>query len=121
MEINREKGLHLVKSNCSVFPGFIENCQLTIGPGGLGIFRTIYFEPDKDGIFHAGGGDTYVAVVEFSDPVKAMAVMAYGNASQPHSSHRYDQIELAVKKKLHPVWRTKLEIEKHLEKREIFE
>jgi acyl-homoserine-lactone acylase len=98
-----------------------KNLPANGGPGGLGIFRTIYFDPDKDGIFHAVGGDTYIAAVEFSDPVKAMVVMAYGNASQPHSSHRYDQIELAVEKKLRPVWRTKPEIEKHLEKREIFE
>jgi acyl-homoserine-lactone acylase len=98
-----------------------KNLPANGGPGGLGIFRTIYFDPDKDGKFHAVAGDTFVAAVEFSDPVKAMVVMAYGNASQPHSSHRYDQIQLAVKKKLRPVWRTKSEIEKHLEKKDIFE
>jgi acyl-homoserine-lactone acylase len=47
--------------------------------------------------------------------------MPYGNACQPHSSHRYDQIQLAVEKKLRPVWRTKPEIEKHLERIEVFE
>jgi acyl-homoserine-lactone acylase len=98
-----------------------KNLPANGGPGDLGILRTMYFDPDKDGIFHAVAGDTYITAVEFSDPVKAMVVLVYGNASQPNSPHRFDQIELAVEKKLRPVWRTKPEIEKHLEKIEVFE
>ncbi len=90
------------------------------GPGRLGIFRTMYFYPDDDGTLNLISGDTYIAAVEFTNPVKAMAVLGYGNSSQPLSPHRFDQIQLVAEKKLRPAWLTKAEIEKHLEKRETF-
>ena len=58
-----------------------------------------------------GFGGTYVAVVEFSDPVRAMTLIGYGNASQPGSPHASDQLELFSRKQLRPVWRTREEIE----------
>lgn len=90
------------------------------GPGLLGIFRTMHYSPGKDGTFNLEGGDSYIAAVVFSNPVKAMVLLAYGNSSQPGSPHRGDQVELAAAKKLRPAWRTRAEIEKHLEKREVF-
>jgi acyl-homoserine-lactone acylase len=59
-------------------------------------------------------------MIEFSDPVRAMAVMSYGNASQPGSPHRTDQLPLFARKELRPVWRTREEIEAHLSAREVF-
>ena len=64
-------------------------------------------------------GDSYVAAVEFSDPVRAQAIVTYGNASQPGSPHIGDQLALAAKGELRPVWRTRAEIEAHLEAREV--
>ena len=85
------------------------------GPGEVGIFRVINFRKDKDGKFAAFGGDSYVAAIEFTNPVRAMAVLGYGNSSQPGSPHQADQLEFLTKKQLRPTWRTRQEIEAHLE------
>lgn len=90
------------------------------GPGNLGIFRVLVFEPAAGGRFVAGGGDSYVAAIEFSSPPRARALIAYGNASQPGSRHGGDQLELFARKQLRPVWRTREEIEKNLESRQKF-
>lgn len=93
------------------------------GNGGydsLGIFRVINFAPAKDGRFQAVHGDSYVAAIEFSQPVKAMAIMSYGNASQPGSPHQTDQLELVAKQQLRPVWRSRKDVEAHLEIRQVF-
>ena len=88
----------------------------------FGVFRVL--EVDFDRIF-AGerspvvGGDSYVAAVEFADPVRARVLLAYGNASQPGSPHIGDQLALAAKGELRPVWQTREEIEAHLEAREV--
>lgn len=86
----------------------------------MGTFRVVWFAPTGDGHHRAQGGDSYVAVVEFSDPVRAMALLAHGNASQPNSPHRTDQIELFARKTLRPVWRIREEIEAHLASRIVF-
>lgn len=92
------------------------------GNGGLdalGIFRVVDYEPAQEGLYHAVAGDSYVAAVEFSTPVRARALLSYGNSSQPGSPHRGDQLALFAKKELRPVWRTKAEIEANLESREV--
>jgi acyl-homoserine-lactone acylase len=93
------------------------------GNGGegdpFGIFRVTYFFPAADGKFQAVAGDTYVAAIEFGDPVRARALISYGNATQPGSTHVGDQLELYAHKELRPVWRTRAEIEANLEFREV--
>ncbi len=94
------------------------------GPGDLGIFRVVNFEDDAKATGPAKkqisiGGDSYVAVVEFTATgPRAMSLLSYGNATQPGSPHVGDQLLLFVKKQLKPVWRARAEVEKHLEKRE---
>ncbi|MEW6211115.1 MAG: acylase [Acidobacteriota bacterium] len=90
------------------------------GSGGLGIFRVVGYAPDKDGRLRAMGGDSYVAAIEFSIPVRARVVLSYGNSSQAGSSHNGDQLELFSKKEMRPAWRERREIEAHLESREAF-
>jgi acyl-homoserine-lactone acylase len=89
------------------------------GPGELGIFRVVGYEPKKEGRFAAVGGDSYVAAVEFSNPVKAQVLLSYGNATQPGSAHIGDQLELFARKQLRPAWRKRSEIEANLESREV--
>lgn len=84
-----------------------------------GIFRATFYQPAGDGLFVAGGGDTYVAAVEFADPVRARVLLTYGNATQPHSPHRYDQLELYSRKELRKAWLTRAEVEAHLESRDV--
>jgi acyl-homoserine-lactone acylase len=88
------------------------------GPGELGIFRVVGYKKDADGKFAAAGGDSYVAVIEFGPSVRAMSLVSSGNSSEQGSPHRTDQLKLFAEKKLKPVWRSRLDIEGNLEKRE---
>ncbi len=88
------------------------------GPDALGIFRNIGFAPMGGNRFRATGGDSFVMAVEFSNPPRAMTILNYGNASQPGSPHRTDQLPLAARKEMKPVWRTRAEIEAHLKLKE---
>lgn len=83
------------------------------GNGGkhdLGVFRTMYFQ-EREIISktnnYAFNGDTYVAVVEFGDSVKAEVLLSYGNATQ--SSHKFqeNQLELLSQNKLRTALLTK--------------
>jgi acyl-homoserine-lactone acylase len=86
--------------------------------GGYGTFRVIGYESAGPSRFRAVGGDSYVAAIEFSDPVRARTVIAIGNSSRSGSPHRTDQIGLAAAKQLKPVWRSRADILSHLEMRE---
>lgn len=90
------------------------------GPGGFGIFRVIGYSQDDDGLFRSTSGDSYVAIVEFTDPVRAVAVMSYGNATQAHTGHVGDQLRLLAEKEMRVIWRTRAEIEANLESRTVF-
>jgi acyl-homoserine-lactone acylase len=90
------------------------------GPNELGIFRVVTYLPVENKRFRAAGGDSYVAAIEFSNPVRAMALIGYGNASQPGSPHLTDQLPLFSRKELRPVWRARKEIEAHLKERKVF-
>jgi acyl-homoserine-lactone acylase len=90
------------------------------GPGLFGIFRVIDLAPSTDGRFQQFAGDTYIAAIEFSNPVRAKVLTTYGNATQPGSPHIGDQLPLYARNELRPVWRTRKEIEAHLESRNVF-
>jgi len=86
-----------------------------------GVFRVLgYSRKEPDGKFSATGGESWVAAIEFARPLRAVSLIGYGNASRAGSPHRTDQLALLARKELKPVWRTRAEIEKHLEKRERF-
>ncbi|HET7037585.1 MAG TPA: penicillin acylase family protein [Thermomicrobiaceae bacterium] len=87
----------------------------------LGVFRATWFWPGADDAGVAVGGTSFLAVVEFGEQARARALLCYGNASQPGSQHRGDQLSLYAAKELRPVWRERAEIEAHLEAREVIE
>jgi len=64
-------------------------------------------------------GDTYIAAIEFSQPVRAQVLTTYGNASQPNSPHIEDQLPLFARNQMRPAWRDREEIMAHLEAREV--
>lgn len=88
------------------------------GNGGrdpAGIFRAAWYEPTGEGVTRAiVGGDSFVLALEFADPIRARAVLGYGNSSQPDSPHRTDQLELFSRKETRPVWRTRSDVEANL-------
>ncbi|WP_242040364.1 acylase [Anabaena subtropica] len=90
------------------------------GNGNLGIFRVLYFVPTENDRFQPVAGDSYVAAIEFSQPVKAMALTSYGNSSQPGSPHTEQQLQMFARQELRPVWRSPQEIKAHLQERKVF-
>jgi acyl-homoserine-lactone acylase len=64
-------------------------------------------------------GDTWIAVVEFGETATAHLLLSYGNASQPGSPHRGDQLPLLARGELRPAWRTRAEIDANLTAREV--
>jgi acyl-homoserine-lactone acylase len=90
------------------------------GPAVLGIFRVTDYSREGATRYRASFGDSYVGVVEFSNPIRAMSLIGYGNASRTGSPHRVDQLPLYSRKELKPVWRTRADVEAHTERREKF-
>lgn len=94
------------------------------GNGGseqLGIFRTVYFDPDPKQSgkkSNAVAGDSYVAITEFGKSVRAQVLLSYGNATQPGSTHIGDQLKILSQKKLRPALLNKAGVLQHLEKQE---
>ncbi len=85
------------------------------GPGDpYGLFRVTVYRPIKNNRYAAVGGDSFQAIIEFGDPLQAMASIGYGNASQEGSPHRTDQVKFYSQKKLRPIWRSRSEIESNL-------
>jgi acyl-homoserine-lactone acylase len=91
------------------------------GAGGeYGVYHVVGYSDTKDGRFMVEGGTGFVALVEFSSPVRAMTQLGYGNASRAGSPHRTDQLTLFAEKRLKPAWRTRAEVLAHLERAEKF-
>ena len=86
-------------------------------PSELGAIRTIGVGPFKNGTVEAVRGDTFYAVIEYSVPQRAEVLLNYGNWSKKGSTHIDDQLPLASRKQMRPMWRTKAEIEPNLERR----
>lgn len=87
----------------------------------FGVFRATWYERAENFRYQAFGGDSFVLAVEFSDPITARVVLPYGNASQPGSPHRTDQLAFFSRKELRPVWRTRAEIQENLEARKVWD
>ena len=86
--------------------------------GAYGVFSVVDYQPAANNRYRAVGGDSYEAVIEFSSPVRAVSLVAYGNASRTGSPHRTDQLPLFSRKQFKPVWRTRADVAAHLERRE---
>jgi acyl-homoserine-lactone acylase len=89
-------------------------------PSLMGAIRTVGPGPFVDGKAAGVTGDTYFAVIEFSTPVHAEALLGYGNWSKVGSRHVDDQLPLFSQKQMRPVWRVRKEIEANLESRRIW-
>ena len=87
------------------------------GAGGeYGLFRVVNFAPLPDGKRVASGGDGWVMAIEFSKPVRAYSVLAYGETSNRASRHSTDQARLFAAHQFKPVWFSEEQIKAHLER-----
>ena len=94
--------------------------------GALGLFHVVQFAQAPDGKRvvgtlekgkpMVGGGDGFIFVVEFTRPLKAYSLLAYGETSNPASRHSSDQAPLFASGRLKPVWFTEAEIKANLER-----
>lgn len=84
----------------------------------LGVFREIVYELDIDGKMRSSYGDSFIAVVEFSKPMRAQVLVTYGNATQPQVFETSSQLHLSAKQQLRPAWRSQNEIESNVQFRE---
>ncbi len=88
------------------------------GFGNLGAFRVItWSSPGADGRRKPQHGETWVAMIEFSTPVRAWGLMSYGNSRQPGSTHHSDQLGLLARNEFRELWLQRSEIEANLEER----
>ena len=85
------------------------------GSGALGEFRVVGYRAQEDGTFSSYRGDSYVGIIEFSDPIRAQVLVSYGNSSQADSPHYGDQLELFAQQELRDAWITREAVEANLE------
>ena len=85
------------------------------GFGNTGVFRTITWGPMTKGERTPIHGETWVSMVEFGTPMKAVGLMSYGNSSQPGSKHSGDQLPYLATKTFRTLWTTRTEVEQHIE------
>lgn len=90
------------------------------GSDQYGIYRTIYFIPDprQPQRNQAVSGDTYVAVTEFGEKLRAGVSLSYGNASQPGHKHNGDAWKQMSSKQLREALLDKPAVLRQLEKKE---
>ena len=97
------------------------------GAGGLyGLFRVVNYVPLPDGQRvigirergqpMVGGGDGWVLAVEFSKPVAAYSLLAYGETTNLASKHSSDQAQMFARHEFKPVWFSESEVKAHLER-----
>ena len=90
------------------------------GPGRLGVFDVLDFAAPDGGKRTANFGDSFIAIVSFDGKARAKVMTTYGNASQAGSPHIADQAPLLAQHALRDAWRTRAEVEAHLESRDKF-
>lgn len=97
------------------------------GESGLyGLFRVVTFAAAPDGKLVVGtvergkpmqgGGDGWVFAVEFSKPIVAYSVLAYGETSNAASKHSTDQAELFANEGFKKALFSEAEIKANLER-----
>ena len=88
------------------------------GYGNLGAFNVItWADPDGDNIRTPRHGETWVSMVEFSDPIKAYGIMTYGNSRQPGTPHHDDQVQMLADGTYRELWLRREQVEANLASR----
>ena len=87
--------------------------------GNLGAFNVItWADPDGDGVRTPRHGETWVSMVEFSDPIKAYGIMTYGNSRQPGTQYYDDQVQMLADGEFRELWLLREQIEANASHRE---
>ncbi len=89
-------------------------------PSALGAIRTVNASPFVNRKVEGVLGDTDVAVIEFSTPVDAEALLSCGSWSKKGSPHVEDQMRLLSRKEMRPIWSDRKDVDAHLKAKKIF-
>jgi acyl-homoserine-lactone acylase len=84
----------------------------------VGTFSILTFIQDTDLRFYPVHGDSFIAVIEFGDPIRAKVLLSYGNSSQPGSPHVGDQLQFLSDRSYRDALITREQVEAHLERSE---
>ncbi|MBL8203580.1 MAG: penicillin acylase family protein [Blastocatellia bacterium] len=94
--------------------------------GGYGLFRVVQSVAQADGKRitgtvakdkpMVGGGDGWVMAIEFTKPIVAYSVLAYGQTSNLNSKHSTDQLRLFANHQYKRAWFSEAEIKANLER-----
>lgn len=85
----------------------------------LGVFRVANAYERENNQMTVSSGDSWVGVIEFGNEIKAKVLLSYGNASQKHSPHNGDQLELFSKKQLRDAWFTPQQVKANTKRTEV--
>lgn len=91
--------------------GLFHNVQFGEAPDGKRVVGTI-----ERGKPMAGGGDGWIFVVEFTKPLTAYSLLAYGQTTNTASKHSTDQAVSFAKGQFKRIWFTEAEIKANLER-----
>lgn len=90
------------------------------GFGNLGALNVItWADFDGDNIRTPAHGETWISIVEFSDPIKAFGLMTYGNSRQPGTNHNDDQVEMLARGEFRELWLLRDQVEANTEHRTV--
>lgn len=81
--------------------------------GAMGVFRVLWPGDSDDKHMYAGGGDSWVGIIEFDDIPHAKVLLSYGNATEPDTGHRGDQLELFSRKEMRDAWYLPEDVKAH--------
>lgn len=81
--------------------------------GNEGAYRVLHYMRQEDGKYTPIAGDSYVFVVEFSDPPHAVSIMPYGQTDLPGHPHDDDQAPIFARAEWKPVYFTREAVEQN--------
>jgi acyl-homoserine-lactone acylase len=85
----------------------------------LGTFEVVDYRKAADGLNEAFAGETFRLAIEYSEPLRALGLLTYGNSSDPASPHYGDQLPIFARHELRPIWFTRDDVDHHSEFTEI--
>jgi acyl-homoserine-lactone acylase len=69
----------------------------------LGCFRILEFHEAPDGRLEVYRGDSWVFAVEFTEPLRAYSILAYGETDDPTSPQHTSQLDMFLRGEMKPV------------------
>lgn len=89
--------------------------------GNLGILRVMTWNAPQNGARTPNHGETWVSMIEFApEGTRALGLMSYGNATQPGSPHKTDQLQMLSDSALRPLPLKRAEVRRQAVERERF-